>query len=145
MLTPQEMIAAKLERSAFVLTFETEEVIAYRSGRQHEELRALYIDLNRRTAEYEVTQGGRPIRRRVEYFPTMLHLIEKLPVTIASFDLKFQGLTLEDNRRAAEQPKNRIPLAGSKDPWDQTNYYEKPNTGRPQRLTSLKLVDDEFR
>ena len=83
MRMPPEMIAAKLEGSAFVLTFETEEIIGYRSGVQRQELRALYINLERWTAEYELTQGGLPIRRRIEYFPTMVHLIEKLPVTVA--------------------------------------------------------------
>jgi hypothetical protein len=140
MRTPQEMIAAKFERSAFVLAFETEEIVGYRSGRQREELRALYINLKQWTAEYEITQGGLPVRRRIEYFPTMVHLIEKLPVTVASFDLKFQGLNLKDNRGAAPQSRNRTSLTDTKDPWDPTNYYEKPRTGKPQELTRLKLA-----
>jgi len=143
--TPHEMIAAKFEGSAFALTFETEEIIAYRSGRQREELRALTIDLKRQTAEYELTQGGLSIRRRFEYFPTMVHLLEKLPVTADSFDLKFQGLQLEDNGGAAAQPRNRLPLAETRDPWDLANYYDQSVAAKPQRPTRLKLVDEEFR
>lgn len=145
MRMPPEMIAAKFERSAFVLTFETEEIIGYRSGLQRDVLRALYINLKRWSAEYELTQGGLPIRRRIEYFPTMAHLIEKLPVTVASFDLKFQGLELKDDGGTAAQSRNRTSLTDTKDPWDPTNYYEKPRTGKPQELTRLKLADEEFR
>lgn len=145
MRTPRERIAAKLGGSAFALTFETEEIIAYRSGLQRDVLRAIYINLKRWTVECELTQGGLPVRRRVEYFPTMVHLIEELPVTVASFDLKFQDLKLKDDGGAAAQPRSRTSLTDTKDPWDPTNYYEKPRTGKPQELTRLKLADEEFR
>ena len=145
MRMPQELIAAKFERSVFVLAFETEEIVGYRSGLQRDVLRALYINLKRWSAEYELTQGGLPIRRRIEYFPTMAHLIEKLPVTVASFDLKFQGLGLKDDGGAVADTRSRVALAGTKDPWDLANYYEKPRTRKPQRPTHLKLEDEEFR
>jgi hypothetical protein len=141
MRMPQELIAAKFERSVFVLAFETEEIVGYRSGLQRDVPRALYINLKQLSVECEFTQAGLPIRRRVEYFPTMAHLIEKLPVTVASFDLKFQGPQLKDDRGAAAQSRTRTSVTDTKDPWDPTNYYEKPRTGKPQELTRLKLAD----
>jgi hypothetical protein len=141
MRMPQETIAAKFERSVFVLAFETEEIVGYRSGLQRQELRAIYINVRQWSVECELTRGGLPIRRRIEYFPTMAHLIEKLPVTVASFDLKFQGLELKDVAGTVAQSRNRTSPTDTKDPWNPTNYYEKPRTGKPQELTRLKLAD----
>jgi hypothetical protein len=136
-------MVAKLEGSAFVLTFETEETIGYRSGLRGDVLRAFYINLERRTVEYELAEEKLPIRRRVEHFPTMASLVENLPVTTTSFDLKFQGLKRKDDGGVFARPGNRIRLAEVKDPWELTNYYEKPHTGEPQGPTRLKLADEE--
>ncbi len=138
-----ETIAAWLRRSAFVLTFETEEVIACRAGSQGDALRALYINLAQLRIEYELTEEGSPLKRRVEYFPTMDSLLEKLPVTIASFDLKFRGVRLKHDVEANAQGKGRTPLAATRDPWDLTNYCGRPRDGRPHESPSLKLEDDE--
>ena len=136
-----EMIAAKLGRSAFSLTFETDEIIAYRSSSQGNVLRAVYINLEQRAVEYELTQEDLPTRNRVEYFPTLAHLIEKLPVTIDSFDLKFQGLKLKEDEGATAQVRNRVPLGANNDPWDPTNYFDNPHTGKPHVVPGLRPVD----
>ncbi len=133
----------KLEGSAFALTFETEETIGYRSGLRGDVVRAFYINLERRTVEYELTEGKLQTRRRVEHFPTMASLVEKLPVTTASFDLKFPGLKLNDDGGVFARSRNRTPLAEAKDPWEPTNYYEKRHTGEPQGAARLKLADEE--
>ena len=62
MKTPHEMIITMFQRSVFALTFETDDILGYRSGPQGEVLRALSIDLKRRTVEYELTQRGLPTK-----------------------------------------------------------------------------------
>jgi hypothetical protein len=133
MKTPHEMIITMFQRSVFALTFETDDILGYRSGPQGEVLRAFSIDLKRRTVEYELTQRGLPTKRRVEHSPNLAHLVEKLPLTADSFDLKFQGLKLSEEGAANAQ---------TRDPWDLTRYHEKSRTEEPQGKTGLKLVDE---
>ena len=141
METPRNMIAARFEGSPFVLTFETEEVIAYRCGAQGDAVRAVYIDLQRQTAEYELTQGGVAVKHRSECFPDLELLIQRLPVTIASFDLKFRGLSLKSDGEVVAPSRNRAAVSDAMDPWDPTHYYEKPRTGKPQVIARFKLSD----
>jgi hypothetical protein len=137
------MIITMFQRSVFALTFETDDILGYRSGPQGEVLRALSIDLKRRTVEYELTQRGLPTKRRVEHSPNLAHLVEKLPLTANSFDLKFQGLKLTEEGAADARTKGRVvPPAGTQDPWDLTRYQEKSRTEKPQGKTGLKLVDE---
>jgi hypothetical protein len=91
-----EIIIEVLQPSVFALTFETDDVIGYRSNEEAKVLRALSINLKRQTVEYELTQRGLSVTRRVEYSPSPEILIEKLPLTAAAFDLKFQGLRLTE-------------------------------------------------
>jgi hypothetical protein len=139
------MIMTMFQRSVFALTFETDEVLGYRSGPQGEVLRALSIDLKRRTVEYELTQRGLPTKRRVEYSPDLTRLVEKLPLTVDSFDLKFQGLKLAEGGAVVGRERGRVPLDKTKDPWDLTNYYEESRTPEPQEKRGLKLVDEKFK
>jgi hypothetical protein len=145
MKTPHEMIIVMFQRSAFALTFETDEVLGYRSGPQGEVLRALSINLKQRTVEYELRQTGLPTERRVEHSANLAHLVEKLPLTADSFDLKFKGLKLTEEGAAIVQARDRVSLAGTQDPWDLTNYYEKSRAGKPQGESGLKLVDEKFK
>ena len=142
MKTPHEMIITMFQRSVFALTFETDDILGYRSGPQGEVLRALSIDLKRRTVEYELTQRGLPTKRRVEHSPNLAHLVEKLPLTADSFDLKFQGVKLSEEGAANAQARDRVPPAETQDPWDLTRYHEKSRTEKPQGKTGLKLVDE---
>ncbi len=135
------MIATRFEGSPFVLTFETEEVVAYRSSAQDDGVRAVYIDLQRQTAEYELTRGGVAVKHRSEFFPDLEQLIQRLPVTVASFDLKFRGLTLKGEEAGVAPSKNRAVLSDAIDPWDPTHYHEKPRTGKPQVIARFKLSD----
>jgi len=74
---PKQMIEAKLKRSGFVLTIETEESVGYRSGLKTEALRVVYINLERRTVQYELTKRGAANRHRVEHFETIEQLAEQ--------------------------------------------------------------------
>jgi hypothetical protein len=141
MQTPHEVITARLEGSVFALAFETEQIIGFRSGLKGEVVRALHINLERHTVEYELLKGGLLIRRQAEYFPTLAHLIEKLPVTVDSFDMKFQGLRLKEDGGLDSQPRRRAPLAANEDPWDLTNYFDNPHTGKPHVEPRLKPLD----
>ena len=141
METPRERIAARFKGTPFVLTFETEAVIAYRSAAQGDAVRAVYIDLERQTAEYELTRGGVAVKHRSECFPDLEHLLQRLPVTVASFDLKFQGLSLKNDGEGVLPSRNRAALSDTTDPWDPTHYYEKPRTGKPQVIARFKLSD----
>ena len=145
MKTPHEMIIVMFQRSAFALTFETEEILGYRSGPQGEVQRALSINLKQWTVEYELRQTGLPTKRRVEYSANLAHLVEKLPLTVNSFDLKFQGLKLTEEEAAIVRARNRVPRAETEDPWDLTNYYGKSRTGEQQGESGLKLVDEKFK
>jgi hypothetical protein len=139
--TASETIAARFKGSPFVLTFETEEVIAYRSGAPDDAVRAVYIDLQRQTVEYEFTQGGKKVKHRSECFPDLEQLIQRLPVSVASFDLKFRGLSLKADEEGAASSRNRAALSDAADPWDPTHYYEKPRTGKPEVIARFKLSD----
>ena len=143
MQTPREMIASKFERSAFTLGFETDEIIGYRLGSKGSILRALYINLEQKTVEYELSQEGLTAKRRTEYCPTMEQLIKDLPVTIDAFDQKLHGgLKLASDRRAVGLVMDNTPPPGVRDPWDLTNYYDKSRT-KPQRSLGLKREDEE--
>jgi hypothetical protein len=142
MKTPHEMIITMFQRSVFALTFETDDILGYRSGPQGEVLRALSIDLKRRTVEYELTERGLPTKRCVEHSPNLVHLVEKLPLTADSFDLKFQGLKFSEEGASNTPARDRVPPAGTQDPWDLTRYYEKFRTEKPEGKTGLKLVDE---
>ena len=141
MQTPHEMIAGKFEGSVFALAFETEQIIGFRSGLKSGVLRALHINLERQTVEYELMQGGLLIKRQAEHFPTLAHLIERLPVTIDSFDLKFKGLRLQEDGGPDSPARHRVPLAENKDPWDLANYYDNPRTGKPHVEPGLRPVN----
>jgi hypothetical protein len=145
MKTPHEMIMVMFQRSAFALTFETDEVLGYRSGPQGEVLRALSIDLKQRTVEYELRQTGLPTERRVEHSANLAHLVEKLPLTVDSFDLKFQSLKLTEEEAAIVRARDRASRAETEDPWDLTNYCGKSRTGEKQGGSGLKLVDEKFK
>lgn len=133
MKSPREMISAKFERSAFVLTFETDEIIGYRAVSKAGLIRALYINLERRTVEYELSEGGLGVKRRTEFSPTVEGLIEGLPVTFDSFDQKLHGgLKLAEEEGVARYAGKRAPLARAEDPWDLTNYYDM--SGKPRKL-----------
>jgi hypothetical protein len=107
--------------------------------------RALSINLKQWTVEYELRQTGLPTKRRVEYSANLAHLVEKLPLTVNSFDLKFQGLKLTEEEAAIVRARNRVPRAETEDPWDLTNYYGKSRTGEQQGDSGLKLVDEKFK
>jgi hypothetical protein len=145
METPREMIAAKFERSAFALTFETDEILGYRAGSKGGILRALYINLEQQTVEYELSQEGLSVKRRTEYCPTLELLIKGLPVTVDAFDQKLHGgLKLADDRRTVGLTRDSEPPVGVKDPWDLTNYYDK-SRAKPQRSLGLRREDEEFK
>jgi len=141
MNTPRELIIQALQGSVFVLTFETDDALGYRSSRQAEVLRAFSIDLKQQTVEYELTQKGRPIRRRIEYSPSLAILKNKLPLTTSAFDLKFQGLRLTEQGVSAAE---RVSLAQTKDPWDTANCFDKSRTQKLKEKTSLRLADEEL-
>jgi hypothetical protein len=143
MQTPREMIAARFERSAFALTFETDEIIGYRAGSKGVVLRALYINLERQTVEYELSQDALSVKRRTEYCPTIEQLIRNLPVTIDAFDQKLHGgLKLADDRGTAGLARDSASPAGARDPWDLTNYYDK-SRAKQQRSLGLRREDKE--
>jgi len=145
MQTVHEIITGKFKGSAFALAFETEQIMGFRSGLRGHVLRALHIDLARHTVEYELTQGGLLINRQVEYFPTLAHLIEKLPATVDAFDLKFRSLKLKGDGVVHSQPKQSTPLARYEDPWDLTNYCGQEHDEKLQGKTGLRLADDKSR
>ncbi|MBP1732109.1 MAG: hypothetical protein H6Q55_2538 [Deltaproteobacteria bacterium] len=146
MQTPRDLITEKFERSAFALTFETDEIIGYRAGSKGGVLRALYINLEQRTVEYELAQGGLPVKRRTEYCPAVAHLIEGLPVTFDAFDQKLHGgLKLAENGGPVPGTGKGASSARPKDPWDLTNYYDKSRNEEPPAGRRLKLEDEEFR
>jgi hypothetical protein len=104
-------------------------------------VRAVYINLKQRAIEYELTQGKLPIRKRVEYFPTLTNLMEKLPVTIDSFDLKLQGLKLRKDEWATARARDHAPRAATEDPWDLTNYFDNPRTEKPDVEHVVRLME----
>ncbi len=136
------MIEERLEGSGFVLTVETEESVGYRCGVKADLLRALYIHLERRTVEYELTVGGALTRNGVEHFETIGQLLERLPKDAASFDIKFQGLRLEAEGAAGKMPSRPNPRAyATEDPWDLTNYRAQPRGEKAHPPTRLRLAD----
>ena len=136
------IIALKFERSAFALTFETDEIIGYRAGSKGGVLRALYINLEQLTLEYELSQEGLSVKRRTEYFPAIEQLMKDLPVTVDAFDQKLHGgLKLADDRRPVGLTRESAPPAGAKDPWDLTNYYDKSQE-KQKRRGGLRLEDE---
>jgi hypothetical protein len=140
-----DMVITMFQRSVFALAFETDEILGYRSGPQGDVLRALSIDLKRGIVEYELTHKGLPTKRHVEYSPNLSRLVEKLPLTVDSFDLKFQGLKLNEERTPVIRAKERVLLAETEDPWDLTNYYEKSRTKEQQGESHLKLAEEKFK
>jgi len=134
------MIVEMFQRSAFGLTFETEDILGYRL--QSEVLRALSIDLKKQTVEYEITQKGLPTKRRTEYSPNLNELIKKLPLTTDAFDGKFQGLRISEHGVSVANPKQCVPRSREDDPWDMTSYFDNTNTGKFKNKSGLKLADE---
>jgi hypothetical protein len=142
METSNQMIEAKLKGSGFVLTIETEESVGYRSGLKSEALRAVYINLERRTIEYELIRKGAPSRHWLERFETIEQLAEQLPGSAPSFDLKFQGLSPEDSGAAVRMASRpTITSEATEDPWDLTNYHAGPGREKPRQSTRLRIAD----
>ena len=141
MNTSRELIIEMFQRSVFVLTFETDDVLGYRSSQETEVLRALSINLTQQTVEYELNQKGLPTRRRVEYSPSLENLITKLPLTADAFDLKFQGLRLTEQGVSVAERKS---LAEGQDPWDMTSYFDKSHSEKLQKKTRLQLVEEKL-
>lgn len=139
--TPRELIIKALQGSVFVLTFETDDALGYRSSQQADALRAFSINLKQQTVEYELTQKGRPVRRRIEYSPSLAILKNKLPLTTAAFDLKFQGLRLTEQGVSVAE---RVSLAENRDPWDTANCFDKSRTQKLKEGTSLRLADEKL-
>ena len=142
MNTSRELIIEMFQRSVFALIFETNDVLGYRSNRETDVLRALSINLPQRPVEYELTQKGLLVRRRVEYSPSLENLMTKLPLTADAFDLKFQGLRLTEQGVSVAERKS---LAEGHDPWDLTNYFGKSRTEKPQKKTRLQLVEEKLK
>ena len=142
MKTSRELIIEMFQRSVFALTFETEDVIGYRSSQETDMVRAFSINLTQQTVEYELTQKGLPTRRRVEYPPSLENLMTKLPLTADAFDLKFHGLRLTEQGISVAERKS---LAEGQDPWDLTNYFDKSSTEKPQKKTRLQLMDEKLK
>ena len=140
MNTPRELIIEAFQGSVFVLTFETDDALGYRSN-QETDVRSLSINLKQQTVEYELTQRGRPARRRIEYSPSLAILKNKLPITTAAFDLKFEGLRLTEQGVSVAE---RVSLAQTKDPWDTANCFDKSRTQKLKESTSLRLVDEKL-
>ena len=140
MNTPRDLIIEALRGSVFALIFDTDDVLGYRSSREAKMLRAFSIDLKQQTVEYELTQRGLPVRRRIEYSPSLAILKNKLPLTTAAFDLKFEGLRLTEQGVSVAE---RVSLAKDQDPWDTANYFDKPGTQEPKEKTGLRLADEE--
>ena len=145
MQKPHGLVAGRLEGSVFTLAFETEQMVGYWHGLRNGVLRALHINLERRTLECELMQRGLPTKSRVEYFPTLTELIERLPVTIDSFDLKFKGLRLKEDKGPVAQTRHRVRLAENADPWELVNYYDTPHVEEPREGTRLRFVDEKFK
>jgi hypothetical protein len=125
----KQIIGAKLEGSGFVLTIETEESVGYRSGMKSEAQRTVYVDLGRWTVEYELTEKGALSRHRLEHFATIEQLIERLPCSAHSFDLKFQ-----------DPNPDTVTFQTTGDPWDLTNYHARPTGEKPQRSIRLRIA-----
>jgi len=72
MQTPRDLIT---KNSTLSVRFDVRngEIIGYRAGSKGGVLRALYINLEQRTVEYELAQGGLPVKRRTEYCPAVAH------------------------------------------------------------------------
>lgn len=141
MNTPRELIIDVLQGSVFVLTFETDDALGYRSSQETDVLRALSINLKQHTVEYELTLRGRLVRRRIEYSPSLAILKNKLPLTTCAFDLKFQGLRLTEQGVSVAE---RVSLAENRDPWDTANCFDKSRTQKSKEDTSLRLVDEKL-
>ncbi len=141
MNTPRELIIEALQGSVFVLTFETDDALGYRSSQETDVLRALSINLKQHIVEYELTQRGRLVRRRIEYSPSLAILKNKLPLTTCAFDLKFQGLRLTEQGVSVAE---RLSLAENRDPWDTANCFDKSRTQKSKENTSLRLVDEKL-
>jgi hypothetical protein len=62
MKTSRELIIKMFQCSVFALTFETDDVLGYRSSQETDVLRALSINLRQQTVEYELTQKRLPAR-----------------------------------------------------------------------------------
>jgi hypothetical protein len=142
MKTSRELIIEMFQRSVFALTFETEDVLGYRSSQETDVLRALSINLRQQTVEYELTRRGLPARRRVEYSPSLENLMTKLPLTADAFDLKFEGLRLTEQGVSVAERKS---LAEGEDPWDMTNYFDKSRIKKLQKKTRLQLVEEKLK
>jgi hypothetical protein len=142
MKTSRELIIEMLEGSSFALTFETDDVLGYRSSLATGVTRAFSINLTQQTVEYELSQKGVPTRRRIEYSPTLAILTKKLPLTLDAFDLKFQGLKLTEQGVSVAE---RASLAHGDDPWDMTNYFDKPRAEELRKKASLTLADEKLK
>ncbi len=133
------------QRTVFVLTFESDEVLGYRSGSQGDVLRSLSINLRQGVVEYELMKRGLSPKRRVEHSSSMAHLLEKLPHTVDSFDLKFAGPRRTEEGGAHIRERGAAPADAAKDPWDLTSYFDKSRAGKLGSDTGLKLADDDFK
>ncbi len=136
----QDLIIEMFQRSVFGLTFEAEEALGYRS--ESGALRALSIDLKQQKVEYELTRQGLPTKRRVEYSASMDQLIKKLPLTIKSFDLKFEGLRVTDLGATVAKAETHLTRDRRADPWDLTTYFDKPIPDKLKSGSRLKLSDE---
>ena len=138
--TSHDLIVEMFQRSAFGLTFETEEILGYRL--QGEKLRALSIDLEKQTVEYEIREKGMPAQRRVEYSPSLHQLVEKLPLTPGAFDLKFQGLRLAEKGVPLQERKLLHTHLHNDDPWDAASCFGTPPVRKTGTATGLRLSDE---
>ena len=139
--TPKQMIEAKLKSSDFVLTFETDETVGYRCGPKGEVSRTICVHLKQRTVEYELAKRGMLNGRRIEHFETIEQLLEYIPASASSFDLKLQGLKLEADGAAVETATRPDATAPTEDPWDLTNYCARPRRENPHSPTGLRLAN----
>ena len=115
--------------STFTLIFESEDTMGFRSNSGTEVQRAISISLKQRTVEYELKEKGKPVRRRVEYSPSLELLVKKLPITSYAFDMKFQGMRVTEQGVSVAE---RVSLAENEDPWDRTSYFDTSSKPKPR-------------
>ena len=137
----RDTIIGMFQSSIFALTFESEDILGYRS--HTDTLRAFTVDLRTLTIEYEVTQEGKPTKRHIEYSPGMAQLIKKLPLTADAFDLKFQGLRLASCGVSVTGSRDRLPCAAAHDPWDTSNYFDETPIQRPRQKSYFRLAEEK--
>jgi hypothetical protein len=140
--SPHEIIIEMFQGTVFTLTFESEDIMGFRSSSETDTLRAFSINLRRQTVEYELKEKGAPVRHRIEYSPGLELLIKKLPLTSHAFDLKFQGMRLTEHGVSVAE---RVSLAENDDPWDMTSYFERSRAGKLREKTDRRLVNKKLR